>query len=413
LLAENNDPLSEQAPEDDEPFTYMPAIRPAARTRSVDNMSDATALSRERRTGRQVHSRRVATAKPAKRRKVSGMRGLATITAILALVAVGLWYSTDQRKRNATVEPQAIIESDGNQAKLDDQKSAEIEARKEQQAEQARQAEAEQKARLEQERQDELARQQKEADEEAARIAEAKRLEAEELAKKEAAEKQAKADAIKAEQAAAEKIRADAIKAEELARITAEAKVEREREAQRLKRQAELNAAARDERRLKQVIEAAQNSLSVGDLNAAEKQLKNAQSMAASDARVQTLAFALQTAVDEHNKPVSDADFDKVARMFDSLKRAIESKDVDALDQLATPSQQSDLFKRLMKNNYDRIEVSISRIRLHNVDKSITGTLQIDSLIRPNGDRSSLSEKYTTRTITSRRVNGGWSKIEW
>jgi len=413
LLAENNDPLSEQAPEDDEPFTYMPAIRPAARTRSVDNMSDATALSRERRTGRQVHSRRVATAKPAKRRKVSGMRGLATITAILALVAVGLWYSTDQRKRNATVEPQAIIESDGNQAKLDDQKSAEIEARKEQQAEQARQAEAEQNARLEQERQDELARQQKEADEEAARIAEAKRLEAEELAKKEAAEKQAKADAIKAEQAAAEKIRADAIKAEELARITAEAKVEREREAQRLKRQAELNAAARDERRLKQVIEAAQNSLSVGDLNAAEKQLKNAQSMAASDARVQTLAFALQTAVDEHNKPVSDADFDKVARMFDSLKRAIESKDADALDQLATPSQQSDLFKRLMKNNYDRIEVSISRIRLHNVDKSITGTLQIDSLIRPNGDRSSLSEKYTTRTITSRRVNGGWSKIEW
>lgn len=417
LLAENSDFVPEQSPEDDEPLTYMPAIRPGTGTRSVENMSDATALSRERRTDRQMHSsRRVATAKPAKRRKASGMRGLATITAILAVVAVGLWYSTDQRNRNATAEPQAVIESAGEQAKLDDQNSAklaELEAQKERQAELALQAEAKEKARLEQERKDELARQQKAADEEAARIAETKRLEEEALAKKEAAKKQAEADAKKAELAAAEKIKADEIKAKELARITAEAKAEREREAQRLKRQAELNAAAREERRLKQAIEAAQKSLSVGDLNAAEKQLKNAQSMAESDARVQTLAFALQTAVDEHNKPVSDADFDKVARMFDSLKRAIESKDPDALDQLAMPSQQSDLFKQLMKNNYDRIEVSISGIRLHNVDKSITGTLQIDSLIRPNGDRSSLSEKYTTRTITSRRINGGWSKIEW
>ena len=193
----------------------------------------------------------------------------------------------------------------------------------------------------------------------------------------------------------------------------AEAKAERERETIRLERQAELNAAARDERRLKQAIGAAQNSLSVGDLSAARKQLENAQSMAESDARVQTLAFALQSAVDEHNKPVSDADFDKVVRQFDALKRAIENKDADALDRLAIPSQQSDLFKRLMKNNYDRIDVSINGIRLHNADKSITGTLQIDSLIRPNGDRSSLSEKYTTRTITSRRINGGWSKIEW
>ena len=94
------------------------------------------------------------------------------------------------------------------------------------------------------------------------------------LIKKEAAEKQAEADVIKAENAAAEKVRTDAIEAKEFAREIAEAKAEREREALRIERQAELNAAARDERRLKQAIGAAQNSLSVGDLSAAKRQLE-------------------------------------------------------------------------------------------------------------------------------------------
>jgi len=116
---------------------------------------------------------------------------------------------------------------------------------------------------------------------------------------------------------------------------------------------------------------------------------------------------------DEHNQPVSDADFENVLRRFNALSKAIENKDTDALDSLATSSQHSDIFKQLMNNNYDEIEVSITDIRLRDIDKSITGTLQIDSLIRPNGDRASLSEKYTSRKITSRRVNGDWTKIEW
>jgi len=414
LLAKNIDPIPKHTRKDNAPYNHSQAIRPSSNTRGIEDLSDATVLSRERRTNRQVPGRRLATAQPVKRRTKSSMRWPALIALMLALVAVGLWYSTDQRNRKTTAEAQTAIDADANRAKLEaqkeEQKLAEAKAQRDQQAQQA---EADRQAELEQQRKDELEKQQKEADEQAERIAETKRLEAEALAKKEAEKKQAEADAKIAEQAAAEKARADEIKAAELARITAETKAEWEREAQRLERQAEVRAAELDERRLKQTISAAQNSLSIGDLNAAKKQLKNAQLLAASDARVQTLAFALQTAVDEHNKPVSDDDFEIVSRRFDALKRAIENKDADALDRLATPSQQSDLFKRLMKNNYDRIEVSISAIRVHNVDKSITGTLQIDSLIRPNGDRSSLSEKYTTRAITSRRINGGWSKIEW
>ncbi len=125
------------------------------------------------------------------------------------------------------------------------------------------------------------------------------------------------------------------------------------------------------------------------------------------------LTMSFDPDVAEFNEPVSDADFDKVLGRFDALSRAIESKDTDALDRLATSSQQSDLFKRLMNDDYDRIEVSIDNIRLRNIDKSVTGTLQIDYLLRPNGDRGLLSEKYASHTISSRRVKGAWSKIQW
>jgi len=129
------------------------------------------------------------------------------------------------------------------------------------------------------------------------------------------------------------------------------------------------------------------------------------------------LTMSFNSNADEQNneqkKPVSDAEFDRVLRNFDALSQAIENKDVDALDRLATSSEQSEVFKKLIENNYDRIEVSIDNIRLRNIDKSIMATLQVDSLIRPNGDRGTLSEKYASRTITSRRVNGDWSKIEW
>ena len=413
LLAENIDPVADYARQDNRPAIQFSENRLRTNTRSMDDLFDDTVLSRERRSAPAARqsTRRLAHVKPAKRRAAFGLRGVAMIALLLAAVAVGLWYSTEQRDRQTAAESQATkAAAEAEQAKLAAEKEAETVARLDQQA---RQAEADREAKLEQERKEELARLQKEAEDEANRIAETKRLEAEALAREEAAEIQAIADAKKAEEAAAEKVKAEAIEAQETARKAAEAEAEKQREVALLERQAALSAAARDERRLKQAISAAQNSLSVGDLTAATRQLENAQSLAASDPRVQTLAFALQSAVDEHNKPVSDDDFDEVTRMFDALQRAIENKDADAIDRLAVSSQQSELFKRLMKNNYDRIDVSISGIRLHNADKSITGTLRIDSLIRPNGDRSSLSEKYTARTITSRRVNGTWSKIEW
>ncbi len=207
-------------------------------------------------------------------------------------------------------------------------------------------------------------------------------------------------------------------KAQALADIRARELAEQEAQkrlaaAQRKSREAAIQLAReRIERRLKQAISSAQNSLSVGDLDAAQQQLNIAESIDDRDARVQTLGFAVEAAKKEYDKPVSDADFDTVTRMFDGLRRAIEAKDAISMDRLAGNSEQSALFKALMKR-FERFDIEISAIRVRNARKAITGTLRINAMIRSNGDRATPSPAYRSREIKSVRVNGGWSKIQW
>jgi len=109
-----------------------------------------------------------------------------------------------------------------------------------------------------------------------------------------------------------------------------------------------------------------------------------------------TLSFKQKD--DKQATPVSDAEFDEAARKFDGLVRAIETRDTDALDRLATPSQQSDLFKQLMQHDYDRIEVSIHDIQLRNIDKTITGTLP--AALSPVAESMAVGQKLNGRLNT-------------
>ena len=398
------------------PTSRIAAIRPGVDTQTLNELSDATVLSRERRTTGQSRD----TAEPDESPS-SSLRGLAMLALLLSLVAFGLWFMTentgdapaknavaapsstpDAAERDALEQERLVAEQRQTEQSLAAERRLEAQRLAEQQSKlAAEQAVLEAQAKLEQDR---LAQQNAEQ----TRIQAENEAAAAKLVETRLAEEAAANAAIEAEKQA----KADLLAKQEQEQKQAEALAAKQREAEQLAKQVERQAAAREERRLKQAIGAAQNSLSVGDLSAASQQLENAQRINADDARVQTLAFAVQRALEEHNKPVSDADFDTVTRMFDALRRAIENKDVIALDRLAESSQQSAIFKSLMKN-FERIDVSISGIRVRNANKSITGTLQIDALIRANGDRGSLSEKYTTRSITSRRVTGGWSKIEW
>ena len=380
-------------------------------TKTMNELSDATVLSRERRTAgfdsnQPQSAQGLSSSDTSNSPAGSGLRGLALLTLLLAGVALSLWFATRNRdvppSTNAQpvierpVEPETAPQVESAAARQAREDALNAQALQEQErAERAKQAAAEQERRLQAQ------------NAEAAKIA-AEQQAANELREAAIAAEKAKAEAI--EKAAAEAQAAEQKAAQVLAEKQAaeEAEKERIRTAQIAARQ----AAARQERRLKQAIAAAQNSLSVGDLSAAQQQLRNAQGIDADDPRVETLAFAVRSAQEAHDQPVSDADFDAVTRMFDALRRAIESNDAATLDRLAISSQQSAIFKSLMKS-FERIDVSIANIRVRNADKSISGILRIDAMVRENGDRATPSDKYVTRTITSRRVNGGWSKIQW
>lgn len=415
LLADNVDASGHTGP-----VSRLSAMGSGVDTKTMNELSDARVLSRERRTSQAARTSQVerlqaenSREKSSKARRSSsttgdgsGVRGLALLTLLLSGVALVLWFTTGSR--NAATDTQPVIADQPAQGTQSEADQLQQQARDEaanvlalQAQERATQLQAQQAAAAEQTRlQDERVAA-------AAERLEASRL-ASEAAQKNAAATNAAASAaatVMTEKAAAEQRAADKVAAEQAA-------VEAEKAQIRAANLAAQQAAARQERRLKQTISAAQNSLSVGDLSAAQQQLSNAQAINADDTRVQTLAFAVQSAQDEQNQPVSDADFDKVTRMFDGLRRAIESKDAVALDRLAVSSQQSSIFRSLMKS-FERLDVSISNIRVRNADKSISGVLRIDAMVRENGDRATPSDKYATRAIVSRRVNGGWSKIEW
>lgn len=378
-------------------------------TKTLNEMSDATVLSRERRT---VQGELSNTREPNGDRDSTNLFGLAMLALLMSVVALGVWFVSDRPSESIVDNAPAVESTVTGTTAAEEIARQEREAqlrRAEQEKQQAAERALAEQNQLELEtRQAEQARlEEQAAAAEKARVDAERTAEADRLAAIEATETQR----LAAEDAQRLQVEAEAkAKAELLAKQDAQRKAEQEREAKR--REAERLAAAREERRLKQAIGAAQNSLSVGDLSAAQQQLIIAESISSSDARVQTLGFAVKTALDEHNQPVSDDDFDSVTRKFVALRQAIEDKDAVALDRLAVSSQQSTIFKSLMKS-FERIDVSIAGIRVRNADKSITATLRIDSLIRANGDRGSLSDQYTNRTITSRRVSGGWSKIEW
>ena len=99
-------------------------------------------------------------------------------------------------------------------------------------------------------------------------------------------------------------------------------------------------------------------------------------------------------------------------RRFDSLKRAIEAKDIATMEALTVQSGQNSLFAQLV-GGFEELNMEITGIRVRNADKSVTANLRIRDMRRDNGDRAMPSPAYRDRDITSRLRQGQWSRIEW
>lgn len=211
-------------------------------------------------------------------------------------------------------------------------------------------------------------------------------------------------DELEAEQAR-EAARADAVRA------AADEQAEKARIA--AAEAAEEQGRRRERRRLlNQHLDRAVTNLESGLLDSAEESLDSAALINRNDPRLVQLRTRWRSALIDARTPVSDRDFDAVIAQFDALRRAIEANDVDAVDRLTDASDQNVLFKQLM-SRFTRLNIKISKIRVRNADKSISAVLRIENMVRGNGDRATPSSAYQERTITSRRIEGTWSLIQW
>ena len=155
-----------------------------------------------------------------------------------------------------------------------------------------------------------------------------------------------------------------------------------------------------------------ETALADGRLDEARAALDEAREAGPGDERIAALAARLQSAREVRARPVSDDEFEAVVRRFDALKRAIEAKDVELVASLTEPGTQNGLFERLM-DGFEALNMEITGIRVRNADKSVTANLRIRDMVRANGDRAVPSPAYRDRDITSRLVDGAWTKIVW
>lgn len=174
-------------------------------------------------------------------------------------------------------------------------------------------------------------------------------------------------------------------------------------------RQARLRARRQQ---LLQALNRAESSLDAGRLEQAENALDEAASLDRNSQRLRSLRDRWLSALVDLQTPVSDREFDRVIEQFDRLRRALESGDEAAMDDLTEESRENALFRQLMRN-FSKLEIRIDRIRVTNADKSINARLRIERMIRENGDRATPSPSYRDRQISSHRSEGKWSLIQW
>ncbi len=227
------------------------------------------------------------------------------------------------------------------------------------------------------------------------------------------AERQYAVDAAAAEAARQAERAAQQRAASEQARA---AEVRREQEAvqrrERLLAEARERRAKADEALYRRSLSAAEEAIAERDIGAARAALVEARRSGLSGTRLDILDARLARVIAEIRRPITDAEFDRVVRRFDGLKRAIESKDIAVIDALTDESEQNALFRQLMLN-FETLRMEITGIRVRNADKSVTANLRIERMERSNGDFAVPSEAFRDREMTSRLVDGEWSPIVW
>ncbi len=204
---------------------------------------------------------------------------------------------------------------------------------------------------------------------------------------------------------------------ESLDREQQQSKLAAQQERKALEENQRTAAAKRRERQRRlsynRYLRNAERVLSEGDIESARSWLDDARALQINDSRLTELESQVVEQETYQRKPLSDYEVSFAAGQFNALRRAVESKNRQAISALSEgePKRQS-LFDTLF-TRYTRLDAKIVDIKPAVDPKRVTAKLRIEAMIMPNGDIVYPSPAYRDSELTINRERYGWSQIIW
>lgn len=180
------------------------------------------------------------------------------------------------------------------------------------------------------------------------------------------------------------------------------------------RRVAEANERQRKRRSdYQRFVSSARLALQNDNVASARKWLESAKAMQINDADLTVLATRVEAAEEFTQKPLTSYEVSYARGQFNALKRAIEVKNLAAINELISPdSTKARLFETLF-DRYTQITVQVRDIEAKLNPKRVTAVLRIEKMALPNGDVVYPSASYRDSSLTIERQRYSWSAIQW
>lgn len=190
-----------------------------------------------------------------------------------------------------------------------------------------------------------------------------------------------------------------------------------QREEERIENQrllAEANERQRQRRRdYQQYLNKARWALANNDIEQARTWFESASAMQISDVELNELESQLEAAESLQQMPLSDYEVSYALGRFNALRRAIEQKNIAAIEELVgADTGRMGLFRTLF-DRYTQISARVVDVDPGINPKRVVATLRIEKMALPNGDVVYPAASYRDSEISIERQRYTWSPIRW
>ena len=115
----------------------------------------------------------------------------------------------------------------------------------------------------------------------------------------------------------------------------------------------------------------------------------------------------------DKNLPITRNDLNQVMQQFNDLERAIENKVIPVIKESTKYSENEIPLLTELFDKFESFEIELSGISAQRSNQSIQGTLNIDYMIRNNGNRQMAPAILRDISLKAFREAAGWSRGHW